>query len=350
MSISRIFSLIKKELRLGISNPLFLYVFIMPVLFTFVFQLIFGELWSEKPMFAVYDETGGVIVSELEKSKAITLIEVNSENEMSILIEDKKADMGIIFEQDSDDLLKEGKKITLKTYVNGEAYAKNRAIITATVISTLRNVTAEIPEVDFEQILLGEEKALTILEMMIPLLVIMAVLSAAFMLPATFIIREKEKRTINALLVTPSTITEILIAYGLLGVTLAVLMGIAILLLNGVWTQPFLMTLLLVLSAIFFIELGLIAGLAFDDINTLFANMKLFGILLYAPQLFIMFPKWPQWIAKIFPTYYILHPVFRISIFGESWSEVGWQILALAGFIVILLFVLFFMAKRFQKA
>ncbi len=349
MSISRIFSIMKRELSLGPRSPMLLFALALPLILTAVFQLIFGGLWQEKPVLAVYDVGDGVVISELEKNKAIDIIDADSEDEILNLVEVREADVGVIFPQDIEDILKEGKEVTLKTYVDGEAYAKDRTIIAATMLSVLRSIAPEGPEVDFEQILLGEERGLGILEMMLPFLVLYGVMGGAFLGPAILLVGAKEKKTITALLVTPSSKAEILAAFGIMGVVLAVIMGIVVLLLNGGWTQPPLMIPLLILSSIFMAELGLIAGLAVNDLNTLFANMKIFGILLVAPELFIIFPKWPQWIAKIFPTYYFMHPVLRISIYGDGLAEVGWELLVLLGFIILFFIPIPFLAKRLGK-
>ncbi len=127
-------------------------------------------------------------------------------------------------------------------------------------------------------------------------------------------------------------------------------MGTVVLFLNIGLNLPSILFLALFLGTILMTEWGLTAGLIFKDMNSLFVNMKLFGILFYAPAIVLMFPNWPQWIGKIFPTYYIVHPVSRISIFGEGWSEIGWEILVLIGLIIIFLFPLIPLSKRLQKA
>ena len=93
-------------------------------------------------------------------------------------------------------------------------------------------------------------------------------------------------------------------------------------------------------------EWGLTAGLLVKDMNSLLANVKLFGLLFYAPAIVLLFPNWPQWIARLFPTYYIVNPVFRISIFGEGWSEIGWQIYVLAGLVALFLTPLVLVTRR----
>ncbi len=196
---------------------------------------------------------------------------------------------------------------------------------------------------------IGEERAVSILELLLPLIVLIAILFGAFFLPATFLVQEKEKKTLTALLITPVTIAEVLVAFGLLGIFIAFLMGTIVLILNIGLNLPSLLFFSLILGAILMAEWGLAAGLIFKDMNSLFANMKLFGILFYAPAIILMFPNWPQWIGKIFPTYYIVHPVFRISIFNEGWNEIGWEILILIGLTIIFIFPLISLSKKLQK-
>jgi ABC-2 type transport system permease protein len=350
MSFSRIFSIIKRETRLGFRNPIFLFAIIIPFVLTAIVQLVFGDLLSQKPVLAVYDRTDGVVAAELEKNRAITLVEAGSEEELRLLVETKQADMGVVFPEDIRRLLARDAAFSLRAYVDGEAYARDRALTAAATVAALRELAPETQRVDFEQVRLGEERPVTIIDLMIPFLVLLAVLYSAFLLPSTFLVREKERKTIVALLVTPVSRAEVLTAYGLLGGVLAVLMGVIVLILNGAWTQPLLMILFLALGAVFMVEIGLIAGLYFNDMNTLFANIKLFGIVLFGPALLIFFPDWPQWIGRLFPTYYLIHPVYRISIFGDSFARVGWEAAALFGFIAVFFIPVVILSKRLTRA
>jgi ABC-2 type transport system permease protein len=173
------------------------------------------------------------------------------------------------------------------------------------------------------------------MDMFLPFMVIYIILLGGLMLTASFIVNEKEKRTFAALLVTPVTLPEILIAFGSVGIVISMVMGIILMLLTVGFAQPLLMLVVFVLGAFLGVEWGLLFGLLSKDQTILVAYMKAFGIFLIAPALFIIFPSWPQWIARIFPTYYIGNPIFRIAIYGDGWSELGWQVLVLAGFVVL---------------
>ncbi|NIM46903.1 MAG: ABC transporter permease [Candidatus Aenigmarchaeota archaeon] len=350
MNLKHIFTIIKKGIKMGPQNPMFIFGLVIPIVLTLILQLLFGNLWKQKPQLAIYEKGEKIITAELKKNEAIDVVEVQSENEVQKEVESKKADVGASFPEELKEKLKTKEKIVLKIYISGESLAKDRTIAQASIVSALREVSPKPPSVNFQQVQLGEERAVSILELLLPLIVLIAILFGAFFIPATFLVQEKEKKTLTALLITPVTIGEILVAFGLLGIFIAVLMGTVVLFLNIGLNLPSILFLALFLGTILMTEWGLTAGLIFKDMNSLFVNMKLFGILFYAPAIVLMFPNWPQWIGKIFPTYYIVHPVSRISIFGEGWSEIGWEILVLIGLIIIFLFPLIPLSKRLQKA
>ena len=349
MNLHNIVAIIKKEVRGGIKDPLFLTVFIVPLLFTLIFQLVFGRLWVQKTVIAIFQEGGGSrIVQEFEQNDAIRIIELLSIDAVYTEVKDKKVDVGVIFPENLEDKLKNAEKVILKVYINGESLAKNRTIAGTAIASALRNLSPNSPSVNFEEIQIGEEKSLNLIQQALPIIVLVAILFGTFMLSSTFLVKEKEKRTLSALLVTPLSISELLFAYGLLSVTLSLFMALVILFLNVGFNLPIIILIPLILGSIFGVELGLMLGIFAKDMATIFAAIKSLGIFLYAPAIVLIFPNWPQWIAKIFPTYYIIYPVFRISIFRDSFSKVSLDLAILLGLVVLFFFLLVPMVNRLR--
>jgi ABC-2 type transport system permease protein len=160
----------------------------------------------------------------------------------------------------------------------------------------------------------------------LPLIVIYAVMIAGLFLPASSLVEERGSRTIDAVLVTPARMSDVLLAKGVLGVLLAVLMGWVTLALNGALTSQVVgLTLFLVLGGIMMAELGLILGCWAKDTNTLFSAIKGGGVVVIAPVLFTLFPGLPQGVARVFPTYYFLQPIYDMSVggtgLGDHWTE-----------------------------
>jgi ABC-2 type transport system permease protein len=332
MSIHRILAIMKKSLNP--RNPYIIFSVLGPLLFAAIFQLVFG-IWQTRPKIAIYEGGDQSIVRKLEESGAADLVLAGSADEVITLVEDKKADVGTVFTEDTKEKLEAGESTPVDLYINGESLAKSRAIALAAISGAVRAVSPGVPQIYFEQVKLGEEKALSLMDMFLPFMVIYIILLGGLMLTASFIVNEKEKRTFAALLVTPVTLSEILVAFGMVGIIVSLVMGMILMLLTVGFAQPLLMLVVFVLGSFLGVEWGILLGMMSKDQTILVAYMKAFGIFLIAPALFIIFPSWPQWIARIFPTYYIGNPIFRIAIYGEGWSELGWQVLALAGFVAL---------------
>ena len=114
-------------------------------------------------------------------------------------------------------------------------------------------------------------------------------------------------------------------------------MGLVILALNQAFgTQPGLLALMLALGAVMAAELGLILGSLVKDMSSMFAVWKTGGILLFAPAFIYFFPEIPQWIGQVFPTYYLVEPVVRISQEGAGWPEIAVHVFILVAIDVVL--------------
>ena len=74
--------------------------------------------------------------------------------------------------------------------------------------------------------------------------------------------------------------------------------------------------------------------------------IKVLGLVLYAPGILEIFPQVPQWIGRVFPTYYIMNPLLEISRNAARFADVALDLAILIGFIVILAFVL---AREIQR-
>ena len=173
---------------------------------------------------------------------------------------------------------------------------------------------------------------------------------AGLFLPASSLVQERESRTIDAVLVTPARMSQVLLAKGALGVLLAVLMGWVTLALNGALTgQVVGLTVFLVLGGVMMAELGLILGSWAKDSNTLFSAVKGGGVLVIAPVLFTLFPGLPQGVARIFPTYYFLQPIYDMSVFGTSITDHWLELVVCTAICVLMLPLVASMGRRLEQ-
>jgi ABC-2 type transport system permease protein len=183
------------------------------------------------------------------------------------------------------------------------------------------------------------------------MVVLISIFLGGLMLPATSLATEKEKRTLPALAVTPTSLGDIFLAKGLLGLILSMFMGVLILVLNQAFgSQPLLLVLILAFGAVMAAELGMILGAYIKDFATLFTIWKTAGIILFAPVFVFLFPQIPEWVGKIFPTYYILQPIVEVSQLGGVWSDIAGNFFVLVGIDVVLIIILLLILRKRQYA
>ncbi len=257
---------------------------------------------------------------------------------------------GVIFPTGFDAALAADEQPSLTTLYWSESLAKNIAIIN----STLDQLTAPAENapslIRLDVVQLGEASTISWTERLLPMLVLMAIILGGVMVPAASLVDEKQKRTLSALTTTPASLLDVYAAKALLGIGISTLMGLVVLVINNAFGgQPALLVLVLALGAVSASVFGVLLGSLVKDINVLLAVMKAGGLVLFAPALIQLVPDIPQWIAQVFPTYYILNPVLAVSQRNAGFGEIGGELavlLALIGAMVLILVLIF---ERQQK-
>ena len=350
MNLKLVGILLGKELWQGPRNFIFVWALVMPIVISLVISLIFGTLFSAKPRLGVVDEGGSRLVAMAEQLPSVITKEYGSVAEIKQAVEGGAVDVGMVLPADFDSSVIQGEETELTTYIWGESLAKNRIILGATIANLVRELTGQEAPVEIETIILGDEVSIPWNDRLLPFIVLMAVFLGGLLLPAASVIGEKEKKTLQALVITPASIGDVFIAKGLMGIILSLLMGMVILVLNQAFgTEPALLVLVLALGAIMAAEIGLLCGALMKNITTLFTVWKLGGILLFGPAIIYMFPQIPQWIGRLFPTYYLLQPIIAISQRGVGWSGVVTNVLILVGLDLLLIGVVVLVLRRTRQ-
>jgi ABC-2 type transport system permease protein len=100
------------------------------------------------------------------------------------------------------------------------------------------------------------------------------------------------------------------------------------------------------LGAVMAAEVGLLCGIYLKDITSLFAIWKLGGILLFAPALVYMFPQIPEWVVRVFPTYYLVQPIVELALQGAGWREIAGDVVVLIAVDAVLAVALLVLLRR----
>jgi ABC-2 type transport system permease protein len=347
MNLNRIFTLVRKEFVYGSKNFIFVMALVTPVLLTLVISLLVGTLFSGKPRLGIFDQGSSQLTVKMSGQDYLLTEIYSSEEQLHSDVERGALDMGLILPLDFDSQLQAGSATSMDLLIWGESLLKHRTLLAVSLIRQIIDVAGREIPVNAELVLLGEEANIPWDVRLFPLVVILTIFLGGMMVPATSLVEEKVKRTYRALLTTPASLVDILTAKGLTGVILALFSGVLILYLNNAFgTQPTMLITLMVISSIFAAAVGIIMGVLVKDINTLFTIMKSLGIFLYAPAFIFIFPEIPQWVAKIFPTYYTLNPIIELTMNNASWADIAMDVYILIGLTIALMGVAGFLARH----
>jgi ABC-2 type transport system permease protein len=341
--------LLRKELVHGPKSFTFVFALLAPLTLSLVVSLVFGTLFSEKPKLGIADEGNsqvGRLVAELD---TVVGKVYSSSAELERAVRAGAVDMGIVLPSGFDQAVAQGQGVEISAYIWGESLVKNRVILGAVVTDLVFQLIGHQVPLEIVTTALGETESLPLNDRLLPLIVLMTVFMGGSMIPASALVDEKQKRTLKALTITPTTLGEVYFTKGLVGVLASLLMGVLILTLNQAFgAQPQLLLLVLALGCVLAATFGILLGVATKDITSLFATFKSIGLFLYAPAFVYLFPQIPQWVGKVFPTYYVIQPVIEISQDGGTWSDIASEVLVLIGLIGVLFGVVAVAAKRVQ--
>jgi ABC-2 type transport system permease protein len=351
VNLRRVGILLAKEFLYGSRSYIFIFSIVGPIVISVVISLALGTWLPDTPKLGIVDEGNSQFIVMIQKLDSIESREYYSVFDIKQAVEDGKVDMGIIVPSGFDDYVIEGEPTEIKAYIWGESLAKSRTIIGVTIADTIRELAGQESPVEINTTTLGEGASIPWSDRLLPLIVLVAIFLGGLMLPATSLATEKEKRTLPALAVTPVSLGDIFLSKGLLGFILSVFMGIFILILNQAFgSEPLLLTLILAFGAIMAAELGMLLGAFVKDFAMLFTIWKTAGIILFAPVFVFLFPQIPEWVGKIFPTYYILQPIVELSQLGGGWSDIATNTYILIGIDVTIIIILLAVIRKRQYA
>ena len=351
MNIQRVFILLAKELRQGATNFFFIYSLVMPVALSLLVALVFGDLFAQTPRLGIYDADGdGRVTTTLLNHESINTTVYESEAALEAAVERGTVEFGLSLPAGFDEAMANGSEVAFTSYRWGEAGVNSLLLLETAIGRAIVDGTGvEFPvSVNSEQ--LGSADTATWSQRLLPLILLMSVMMGGLLIPASSLIEEKQKRTLSALTTTPTTLLDVYLSKAGLGFIISGIMGVVILVLNNAFgNQPLLLVTVVALGALMASSIGIIMGSLVNDMDALMGVIKAFGIVLFAPGILEMFPSLPDWIGRLFPTYYMLNPLLEVSQNGAGLGDIGLELAILAAITGVLLLVLTRVIERQQK-
>lgn len=327
MSLSRMWTLMARDLRMGPRAPVIVWVLLMPVIITFLLQVVLLSLFKQQPRLGIADLGSSQITAAVEQMEGIELTRAQSRAELRALVEKHHVDAGVVLAPEFDRAVREGEKPKLEIYVSGESLASNRLVLAVTAIDLVRRVEDRPAPVQVALKNVGGGEPLPIEDIVVLGIMIFVLLVTGVFVPAFMVVEEREHRTLVAMLVTPVNLPEVLLAKGVLGFFVTIVMCLLTLALNGalpadLW--PLLVT--LAVATLTFNQIGLLFATLAEDTKTLYTIQKSTNLLLIGPFFLYFFPSAPQWIAKLFPTYWCIDPLYQVALRGATLEDVGHEL------------------------
>jgi len=349
MNLKRIITLFWRDFRQGARGFLFIFSIVTPIVVSLILSLVFGTIFSGKPRLGIVDEGGSELARRAHALSSVIVKDYDSKQALIDAAGRGAIDVGMLLPATFDQDVRANTETEIVVYVWGESLVKDRAIIVTVISRTLRAMLGQAVPINIVTETVGTAESIPWQERLLPLVVLLAVFVGGFLVPATSLVEERQRRTLTAVSTTPATLGEVFAAKGLLGVLLSTLTGLIILAMNSAFgTRPALLLLTLVLAAAMATLIGLILGAVNKDINALFATVKSMGILLYAPAILYMFPNIPKWIGYLFPTYYAISPIIAISRDNAVLADVALELGVLLALIAVLIGVLALLSNRLK--
>jgi len=324
-------------------------VLVMPVVLSLLVTLVFGEIFSTTPDLGFVNEGGNPQFVELISDvDFVDIKEYETTADMTYDVEIGALDIGVVIPEGFEESISSGEQVDLNLYVWAERMGKDEFMLNQTLGDLFIGMSGYEQAVAVEPVMLGEySESLTWQERLIPFLCLMAVVLSGLFIPAMSLVDEKEKKTLKALVVTPVSMEDIFLSKGIFGVLMAMAVATIILMLNQMFSaQTLIILVTLFIGGIAAAAGGLIFGSYVKDTVSLMAIIKATGLILYAPGLIKIFPDVPNWIAEIFPTYYMIGPIIEVTQNGGGWAEVTSDLVILTAMAIVLIGVAMMRAKQ----
>ncbi len=349
-----IWALTRKEILTVVKHPHHLISLAIPIFISLVFQLLFPALQtSNEIVVAVYAPEKSSLLTQLERSGELTIVRVESETAVTDAVTDD-AVAGLILLPELETAVSNNQSPPLIAYLNDDARTSHKAIARASLSDALLQMQTTPPPVQLS----WETRNLvndTTVDISVNdyLFITLAILSISMLgkvlIPQT-LAEEKENYSLSALLASPATMSDILMAKAISSIGFAILLALIITTMNDGWRGDWPITAVSLLLGIFlFTGVGMILGLAGQKKQQLQA---ISGILI----LFFNIPSWFAQTAvsqlapatamtlKLIPTYYLVDAL-RHSVTGSG-NQVGLDLIVLMGWIIAVIGVVVWMVRK----
>jgi ABC-2 type transport system permease protein len=334
MNWQNVRALVAKDFSLFFRNRFFTVITVLGVVFYIAIYFLMPNTVDENLQIGLYSPVTFPVLEQME-GEGLEVKSVESLEALEEGVVKNEYVVGIALPADilTDFISGEKPKITM--YFSSDVPDETKEAVVV-LIRELSYLQAGQPlAVDISEEILGPDMLgiqIPPRERMRSLFAVLLILTESMGL-ANLITEEVERRTLNALLVTPVSVKELFTAKAIVGIGLAFVQAVVFMaIVGGMNQQPLIMLVALLLGSVLVTGLGfIVAALARDMMSVMaWSVVGLFPLMI--PSFGVMFPGLVTGWVKVIPTYYLVDTVHRVVNFGAGWGDIWLNLLILLGF------------------
>lgn len=352
MSLNGIYTIFLKDLKSAIKDKTILFILVVPIIIALIIPLLVSSTGSMVAPIAVYDEgSSGDFIDHLRSFTYYNVTVVDSADTLKEMAGQGDAVAAIAIPSGFSDDIKKGAKPSLHILVNP---SKTQSIVfTQSYKDVIMDYSGQTFPVNITMETTGESGFSDLARnSIVPLLILIStVMLGISILPYT-LTTEKEKKTLDAVLVSPTTEGDVIFGKTLFGLSITMAISLLVFLISGGLTGN-------VLAMVLFTLLG---SLAFNGIGLLIASYannyssaSVASSIVMLPMMIIpmmgAFIKGADVIADLLPSTYMYNGISDAMYGNGSMQSMLVGLLVLAGFnIAIYALTIYLIRKRRLEA
>lgn len=350
--IINIWTIAAKDIRDAIRNKLVLSIILGALVMLVIPKGLAAMIAPPENEVLVYDLSGAGVVEKLQASGRFDVVIVKSEDDLirAVLGTDNS---GLVIPEDFQQDIDSGDLPVVEGYIT---WGRRDKIPTlqSRYKTFLEEALGNPVEVKFDDhLLFPDSGSFSMLGISFLTMLVVLMMVGVNMVPY-LIFEEKQTKTLDALLVSPATETQLVIAKAMVGlfytgVVSAVLFGLN-------WNSVVhweLAVIFVTVCGLFTVSIGLVVGSFFErqqDVTGLLSAILL--IFIGGPFVVLVDLGLPRWVETIFnwiPTSQLFHLLQKIFYESYAWSELLPGLLSIAGITILLYAVVAWKLRRSDR-
>jgi len=278
MSWRAVLAIARKDMLDAVKNLYILSSLVLPIVLSILFRLAFASPGQNlNSTVVIYDPDGSSLSAALRAVPDLVVIDAPSLEVLPAEV-DRQAVAGLAVPEDFDAALKAGRKPALAVYINRGHGGGEIAYFERLLDQQIRAIAGQEPPVRLDVTNVGQGAlgttlgALNVDAFLLTMLLVLSVTMAGVFAVPTLLVEEKEKHTLEVLLVSPASPADVVLGKGLVGLAYCALGCLALIVLNNGWQGAWpLTTATLLVGSAFAVLVGLLIGGIFrtsSQVNT----------------------------------------------------------------------------------